>query len=369
VVERRNRTLVEAARTMLLAFKLSLFFWAEAIATACYTQNRSLIIPKHEQTSYHIIIGRKPSLKHLYIFGCTCYITRDGKNLDKIKENGDSCILVGYSTQSKGYKIYNKRTRLIVESININFDEIKELSKASDYDKTGHAPQLQRTYDHNRSELGIQDHNNEPSSSMLVPNVSSQANTNAPSLQELEFLFSPLFEEYYTISNQIDALIDENKFYNIFSTPVREEAESSTRYVDNSNMHTFYQCHQSKHRLTKDHLLEQVHGNPLKLVQTRRQLATDPEMMSFINFDRLQVWELVNKPFGKTVIKLKWLWKNKKDKDQTVIRNKARLVAKVYAHEEGINFEESFAQSLAWKLFGFSSPTLHTNLFQSIRWT
>ncbi|GJX40125.1 retrovirus-related pol polyprotein from transposon TNT 1-94 [Tanacetum coccineum] len=60
-------------------------------------------------------------------------------------------------------------------------------------------------------------------------------------------------------------------------------------------------------------------------------------------FDRLQVWELFDKPFGKTIIKLKWLWKNKKDEDQTVIRNKARLVAKGYAHEEGIDFEESFA--------------------------
>ncbi|GJU86851.1 retrovirus-related pol polyprotein from transposon TNT 1-94 [Tanacetum coccineum] len=60
-------------------------------------------------------------------------------------------------------------------------------------------------------------------------------------------------------------------------------------------------------------------------------------------FDRLQVWELIDKPFGKNVIKLKWLWKNKKDEDQTVIRNKARLVAKGYAQEEGIDFEESFA--------------------------
>ncbi|GJY88184.1 retrovirus-related pol polyprotein from transposon TNT 1-94 [Tanacetum coccineum] len=60
-------------------------------------------------------------------------------------------------------------------------------------------------------------------------------------------------------------------------------------------------------------------------------------------FDRLQVWELVDKPFGKSVIKLKWLWKKKKDEDQTGIRNKARLVAKGYAQEEGIDFEESFA--------------------------
>ncbi|GKA38522.1 retrovirus-related pol polyprotein from transposon TNT 1-94 [Tanacetum coccineum] len=135
---------------------------------------------------------------------------------------------------------------------------------------------------------------------------------------------------------------------------------------------SFYQRHQSDYRWTKNNPLEQVRGNPSKPVQTRRQLATNPEMCMFAlivctaepknikevtvdhawikamqdelhQFDRLQVWELVDKPFGKTVIKLKWLWKNKKDEDQTVIRNKARRVAKGYAQEEGIDFEESFA--------------------------
>ncbi|GJT55952.1 retrovirus-related pol polyprotein from transposon TNT 1-94 [Tanacetum coccineum] len=118
IVERRNHTLVEAARTMLSASKLPLFFWAEAIATA------------------------------------------NGENLDKMKEKGDLCIFVRYSTMSKGYRVYNKRTRLIVESIHINFDEIKEFSKASDYDNSGPAPQLQMTSDHNRLELESYDHGN-----------------------------------------------------------------------------------------------------------------------------------------------------------------------------------------------------------------
>ncbi|GKD86332.1 hypothetical protein Tco_1357486, partial [Tanacetum coccineum] len=95
---------------------------------------------------------------------------------------GDSCIFVGYSTPSKGYRVYNKRTRLIVESIRINFGEIKEFSKTSDFDNSCPVPQLQKTSDHNYSELGIKDHNNEPSSSMLVPNVSPSVDTNAPSL-------------------------------------------------------------------------------------------------------------------------------------------------------------------------------------------
>ncbi|GJS96088.1 putative reverse transcriptase domain-containing protein [Tanacetum coccineum] len=98
---------------------------------ACYTQNRSIIIPTHEKTAYHIINDMKPSIKHLHIFGCTCYLTRDGENLDKMKEKGDPCILVGYSTQSKGYRVYSKRTRLIVESIHLKFDEIKEMSETS----------------------------------------------------------------------------------------------------------------------------------------------------------------------------------------------------------------------------------------------
>ncbi|GJR39320.1 retrovirus-related pol polyprotein from transposon TNT 1-94 [Tanacetum coccineum] len=141
VVERRNRTLVEAARTMLSASKLPLSFWAEAVATACYTQNRSIIISTHEKTAYHIINDRKPSIKHLHIFGCTCYITRDGENLDKMKEKGDPCVMVGYSTQSKGYRVYNKRTRLIVESIHIKFDEIKEMTSV--HNSSDLAPQRQ----------------------------------------------------------------------------------------------------------------------------------------------------------------------------------------------------------------------------------
>ncbi|GKB75371.1 retrovirus-related pol polyprotein from transposon TNT 1-94, partial [Tanacetum coccineum] len=124
VVKIRNCTLIEAARTMLLASKLPLFFWVEAIATACYTQNRYIIIPTNEKTAYHIINDMKHLIKHLYTFGCTCYLTRDGENLDKMKEKLDPCILVGYSTQSKGYNVYNKRTILIVESIHLRFNEI-----------------------------------------------------------------------------------------------------------------------------------------------------------------------------------------------------------------------------------------------------
>nr|GFC17596.1 retrovirus-related Pol polyprotein from transposon TNT 1-94 [Tanacetum cinerariifolium] len=166
--------------------------------------------------------------------------------------------------------------------------------------------------------------------------------------------------------------VADDEFINIFSTPVPDQGETSSRHVDSSNMHTFYQCYPSEHRWTKDHPLEQVIGNPSQSVRTRRQLESDAEMCMFAltvsctelknikeamadsawiesmqeklhQFDRLDVWELVDRPLCTNVINLKWLWKNKRDEENTVIRNKSRLVAKGYAQKEGVNFEESFA--------------------------
>ncbi|GJS95274.1 retrovirus-related pol polyprotein from transposon TNT 1-94 [Tanacetum coccineum] len=143
IVERRNRTLVEVARTTLSVAKVPLHFWAEAIITTCFTQNYSLIIPRHEKTPYHIINGRKSSVKFFHIFGSLCYIVRDGENLNKMKEKGDACIFVGYSTKSRVYRVYNQRTRVIVETIHVNFDELPLM--ASDHVSFDPVPQCPTT--------------------------------------------------------------------------------------------------------------------------------------------------------------------------------------------------------------------------------
>ncbi|GJR72754.1 putative reverse transcriptase domain-containing protein [Tanacetum coccineum] len=139
----QNRTLVEDARTMLSAAKVPLFFWAEAIATTYFTQNHSLIIPQHEKTPYYIINDRKPSVKFFHFLGSLCYIVRDGENLDEIKEKGDACIFVWYSIQSRAYKVYNTRTKVIVETIHVNFDELPQM--ASDFVSSNPVPQCLTT--------------------------------------------------------------------------------------------------------------------------------------------------------------------------------------------------------------------------------
>nr|GFB35385.1 hypothetical protein [Tanacetum cinerariifolium] len=166
--------------------------------------------------------------------------------------------------------------------------------------------------------------------------------------------------------------VADDEFINIFSTPVQDQGETSSRHVDLSNMHTFYQRYPSEHRWTKDHPLEQVIRNPSQSIRTRCQLESDAKMYMFAltvsrtepknikeamedsawiesiqeelhQFDRLDVWKLVDRPLCTNVINLKWLWKNKRDEENTVIRNKSRLVSKGYAQKEGVDFEESFA--------------------------
>nr|GEV62290.1 retrovirus-related Pol polyprotein from transposon TNT 1-94 [Tanacetum cinerariifolium] len=189
----------------------------------------------------------------------------NGKKYILIKEKRDPCILVGYSTQSKGYHVYNKRTHLIVKSNHIRFKEIKEMSKTSIANDTlGLVPQRQKASDYENSNPVPQ-----------LENVSPSADRNIPSQQELDLLFGHLYNEFFTAK---DEQLQEDEFTNHFFTSVQEVAESFSHNIGNSNVHTFNQSQVSKYRWTKDHPLEQVRGNPSKPVQTRRQLATDPEM-------------------------------------------------------------------------------------------
>ncbi|GJV23084.1 retrovirus-related pol polyprotein from transposon TNT 1-94 [Tanacetum coccineum] len=136
-------------------------------------------------------------------------------------------------------------------------------------------------------------------------------------------------------------MLDGNTFVNPFAPPSTSAAESSSsQYVDPSNMHTFYQSYQHDYQWTKDHPLEQVIGEPSRPVLTRNQLRTDEELLQF---KRLDVWVLVPPLDNIKPLTLKWLFKNKHDEENTVIRNKTRLVVRGYHQEEGIDFEEFFA--------------------------
>ncbi|GJT01119.1 retrovirus-related pol polyprotein from transposon TNT 1-94, partial [Tanacetum coccineum] len=130
---------------------------------------------------------------------------------------------------------------------------------------------------------------------------------------------------------------DGNMFHNAPPTPEFDVVESSSTYQDPSNMHQFHQQHRSIDRWTKNHPLEQVIGDPSKPIMIRKRLQTDAKVCMYA------LTELVECLVGRNIVKVKWIWKNKTDAENIVIRNKSRLVTKGYGQEEGIDFEESFA--------------------------
>nr|GEX61962.1 hypothetical protein [Tanacetum cinerariifolium] len=123
VAERKNRTLIEAARTMIADSLLPIPFWAEAVNTACYVQNRVLVTKTHNKTPYELLLGRTPSIEFMRLFGCHVTILNTLDPLGKFNEKADEGFLVGYSVNSKAFRVFNSRTRIVQETLHINFLE------------------------------------------------------------------------------------------------------------------------------------------------------------------------------------------------------------------------------------------------------
>ncbi|GJS37232.1 putative ribonuclease H-like domain-containing protein [Tanacetum coccineum] len=123
VAERKNRTLIEAARTMLADSKLPTTFWAEAVNTACYVQNRVLVTKPHNKTPYELFLGRKPALGFMRPFGCPVTILNTIDHLGKFDGKADEGFFVGYSINSKSFRVFNSRTRIVEENLHVQVSE------------------------------------------------------------------------------------------------------------------------------------------------------------------------------------------------------------------------------------------------------
>ncbi|GKE64862.1 retrovirus-related pol polyprotein from transposon TNT 1-94, partial [Tanacetum coccineum] len=298
VVERHNRTLVEAARIMLIFSKLPNFLWAEAMATACFTQNRSIIHTRYNKTPYELLHGRKLNIAYFHMFGSLCYPTNDRDDLGKMKPKADIGVFIGYSKASTGFRIYNRPTKMIMETIYVKFDELTTM--ASEHDCL--EPELQQFNNQNSSADTMNTPSKEDLDNLFVhedsPSTSSiifDTHEAPPVITTSDEQTSPISLTKADEFNQEDfADFDGNAQFVPYNPPSREEIESSTTALEPSNVHNIHQ-------------------------------------------------ELVPRPEGKNILALKWLWKNKCDAENIVVRNKTRLVDKGYKQEEGIDFEESFA--------------------------
>ncbi|GKC89065.1 retrovirus-related pol polyprotein from transposon TNT 1-94, partial [Tanacetum coccineum] len=357
VVERQNRTLVEAARIMLIFSKAPMFLWAEAVATACYTQNRSLIHTRHYKTPYELVHDKKPDLTFFRAFGALCYPTNDSEDLGKLQPTADIGIFVGYAPSRKGYRIYNKRTQRIMETIHVQFDELTE-HMASMQLSTGPAPTFLTP---------------RQISSGLVPNPVPAAPYVPPINKDLKILFQPMFDEYLEpprvkrlVSPTPALQVPVNSTGTPSSTTIDQDTPSLSHSPSSLTLQSL-SLHQGVAAesplmednpftaIDNDHFINVFAPKPRSkasssgdLISTRKQLATDA------------LWCLYNsvlskvepKNFKSAITEDCWFqamqdvihkFDLKLDENGDVLKNKARLVAKGYRQEEGIDLEESFA--------------------------
>nr|GEZ57099.1 Gag-Pol polyprotein [Tanacetum cinerariifolium] len=317
IVERQNRTLMEAACTMLIFAKAPLFLWAEAVATAYYTLNRSLIHTLHGKTYYELLKGKKPDLKYFRVFGSLCYPTNDYDDVGKLKAKADIGIFIGYAPTKKAYRVYNKRTRKIQETVHVTFDKIFGGCTSSDLVKDLPTPSVSTTvqqFDELFQPWIDEDEEFPPTPTALV---------NTPAVQAPEI----------AIATPSTTLISEGApavtIKACPSTPVNADVTPNSRIA-----------HVQK--WTKDHPLDNVTGDNYK--QALEHFCWIEAMQEEIRkFERLDVWVLIPALNNILIIPLKWIFKIKLDEYGEVLKNKARLVAKGYRQEAGIDFEESFA--------------------------
>ncbi|GJT55350.1 retrovirus-related pol polyprotein from transposon TNT 1-94 [Tanacetum coccineum] len=351
VVKRQNRTLVEAACTMLIFSKALLFLWAEAVATTCYTQNRSLIRKRHNKTPYELLHDRKPDLSYLHVFGALFYPTNDGEDFVKLKPNADIGIFVG--------------------------PRLKPLTPGT-------------------ISLG------------LVPNITSSTPYVPPTKNDWEILFQPMFDEYLNpppcVNPQVPTVIapepdvltgtpssttidqdapssstsqttqetpppviplgveeadhdikvvhmDNNPNVN-FLIPEPSSEESSTQVVISNNVHSINKPPEHIKKWTKDHPIDNVIGDPSRPVYTRHQLQDEALLCYFDAF----LSSVEPKSYIEALTKSCWI-----EAMQEELNEFERL--EVWELEEGIDFEESFAPIARLEAIRiFISSAAHMNM-------
>ncbi|GJS45310.1 retrovirus-related pol polyprotein from transposon TNT 1-94 [Tanacetum coccineum] len=281
---------------MLIFSRAPLFLWAEAIATGCYTQNSSIIHRRFDKTPYELINGRKPDTFFLHVFGALCYPKNDREDTGKLDAKGDIGFFIGYSANSFAYRVYNQRTKKIMEIINVTFNELAVMSfeqsslkpglqsmtygQITMYDDYigGHPSTAPRTVPAAQAPQVPQTPMTSTTIADTAPtptNSSSQA-TNFPNTSQ------DVDELQTQKQHSPNAMLDGNTFVNPFATPSTSATESSSsQYVDPSNMHTFYQPYPHEYLCTKDHPLEQVIGELSRPVLTRNQLRSDGDMCMY----------------------------------------------------------------------------------------
>lgn len=291
------------ARSMMQGKNLPKCFWAEPVHTAIYILNRSLTKVVMGMTTYEAWHKRKPSVEHLKVFGCIAYANIPKENREKLDGKGEKCIFIGYSDESKGYRVYQPEYKKLVISRDVIFDE-----------------GAQWTWMENESQPREGD--------FLPPSPREDEGPNHPATQSSSSPSSP--RSPTTSSRSVSPTSGSSSQS---STPVVRRSQRDRRppsYLED------FQCDQA--------IMALFASEPQSFQEASREEKWIEAMNEEIKMiEKNNTWELVEKPGDKEVIGLKWVYKVKYNEDGSIHKYKARLVAKGYSQQPGIDFNETYA--------------------------
>ncbi|GKA89020.1 putative ribonuclease H-like domain-containing protein, partial [Tanacetum coccineum] len=380
VAERKNRTLIEAARTMLADSKLPTTFWAEAVNTACYVQNRVLVTKPHNKTPYELFLGRKPALGFMRPFGCPVTILNTIDHLGKFDGKADEGFFVGYSINSKAFRVFNSRTRIVEENLHVQFSENTPNIAGSGPNWLFDIDALTKSMNYKPVVAGNQSNGNAGTKAcddagkarmetvpgkdyILLPLWTADPPFSQSSKSSPDAGFKPSGDDEKKVTEEPrkeggdpskegerddqekdDDVNSTNSVYtvsspvNTVSSPVNvddlnmppledivysDDDEDVGAEADMNNLDAFMPVSPIlTTRVHKDHPVGQIVKDLNSTPQTRR-MTKNLEEYGFVG--------------------TKWVFRNKKDERGIVIKNKARLVAQGHTQEEGIDYDEVFA--------------------------
>lgn len=304
VVERRNKTLMEMTRSILKHMGVPNSFWGEATRHATYLINRVVTRSLNDQTPYELYRGRKPSVKHLRVFGCIGYAKVEKPHLRKLDDRSRELVHLGIEPGSKAYRLVDPRSKRIVVSRDVVFDETKawEWSKITEEtEEPGTFKLCYKEHESNSDIIKKEDEEEGDEGDTSIPTVEvndDQTNADAPLRRSTRITKVPDYLSDYVMLSEIEG---ERLLLLINEEPWEFE----------------------------DAIQEKVWME-----------ACEEEIASII---KNRTWELVDLPTGAKAIGLKWIFKIKRNSDGSINRYKSRLVAKGYIQRHGIDFEEVFA--------------------------
>ncbi|RVW81995.1 Retrovirus-related Pol polyprotein from transposon TNT 1-94 [Vitis vinifera] len=320
VTERRNRTLKDMVRSMISHSTLPESLWGEAIKTAVYILNR---VPSKAvaKTPYELWTSKKPSIRHLHVWGCPAEARPYKPNEKKLDSRTVSCYFVGYSERSRGFKFYDPSTRSFFETGNAKFIEDVELSGRESLRKvvfeeefvnipiitTGHGHiMFNDTIQNVQSITGIQDTPEIPPAQVMESIQVHQEVTQQPQEPQVQMPLRRFTRERRsTISDDYVVYLQEHEF----DMGLEDDPISVSQVKQSSDSEKWIEAMKDEMKSMKDN----------------------------------GVWDLVELPKDVKPIGCKWIFKTKRDSTGNIVRYKARLVAKSFTQKEGIDYKETFS--------------------------